>query len=196
MLWQGDSGGPLMCQRCSSCAWYLAGITSFGPTPCATPGYPGVYTKVLEHELWIDDEVKSVFEEGLWDHDSSCPWSRIICFLLISRFILQTQTCSMYLKTVSSHPVKQCFIPEYMVTEKICILRVLIVDKSICVCLRRWGVIRRSMRKCKWLLIARVCKKWRVNYFDGEILACLRKFCIFLLYCILKSNKIFLVLIQ
>ena len=51
-----------MCQRCSKCSWYLAGITSFGPTPCATPGYPGVYTKILEHEWWIDQVL---------DHDLS-----------------------------------------------------------------------------------------------------------------------------
>ncbi|XP_039271804.2 uncharacterized protein LOC120346192 [Styela clava] len=49
----GDSGGPLICQRCSSCSWYVAGITSFGPRNCGTPGIPGVYTKVQHHENWV-----------------------------------------------------------------------------------------------------------------------------------------------
>jgi len=50
---QGDSGGPLMCQRCASCAWYAAGITSFGPSNCAVAGKPGVYTKIGGFESWI-----------------------------------------------------------------------------------------------------------------------------------------------
>ena len=49
---QGDSGGPLMCQRCSSCAWFLTGITSFGGR-CATANRPGVYTNVRMFEHWI-----------------------------------------------------------------------------------------------------------------------------------------------
>ena len=42
-----------MCQRCSSCAWMLAGVTSFGGIPCARPNNPGVYTRVFAYEEWL-----------------------------------------------------------------------------------------------------------------------------------------------
>jgi len=48
----GDSGGPLACQRSDSCDWYLAGITSFGKG-CGLAGYYGVYTNVLNYDVWI-----------------------------------------------------------------------------------------------------------------------------------------------
>lgn len=41
-----------MCQRCNSCDWYLAGVTSYG-IGCAKPGHYGVYTKVTHFEEWI-----------------------------------------------------------------------------------------------------------------------------------------------
>lgn len=47
---QGDSGGPLAVQVGGN--WYVAGITSFG-VGCATPGYPGVYTRVSRLVPWI-----------------------------------------------------------------------------------------------------------------------------------------------
>ena len=40
----GDSGGPLMVLR--GPYWVTAGITSFGSSPCAQPGVPGVYTRL------------------------------------------------------------------------------------------------------------------------------------------------------
>ena len=49
-----------MCQRCSSCAWYVAGIVSIGPLACGTPNEPGVYTKVLAYEPWIRQHVTGV----------------------------------------------------------------------------------------------------------------------------------------
>nr|XP_039271839.1 plasma kallikrein-like [Styela clava] len=55
----GDSGGPLMCQRCSSCSWYLAGVTSFGPEDCGQNIAPGVFTNVVEYENWIESHIKS-----------------------------------------------------------------------------------------------------------------------------------------
>lgn len=56
---QGDSGGPLMCQRCDSCNFYLAGVTSFGKG-CAYPGQYGVYTNVEAMETWISQKTSSV----------------------------------------------------------------------------------------------------------------------------------------
>nr|P32824.1 RecName: Full=Renal glandular kallikrein; AltName: Full=Tissue kallikrein; Flags: Precursor [Mastomys natalensis]CAA35232.1 pre-pro-protein for kallikrein [Mastomys natalensis] len=45
----GDSGGPLICDG------VLQGITSWGPTPCALPNVPGIYTKLIEYRSWIKD---------------------------------------------------------------------------------------------------------------------------------------------
>ena len=48
----GDSGGPLACQRCNSCDWYLAGVSSYGEG-CAAPGSYNVFTNVANYEEWI-----------------------------------------------------------------------------------------------------------------------------------------------
>lgn len=48
-----------MCQRCSSCAWYLAGITSFGPHNCGEALAPGVFVNVVEFEGWIESVIKT-----------------------------------------------------------------------------------------------------------------------------------------
>ncbi|CAK8677728.1 brain-specific serine protease 4-like [Clavelina lepadiformis] len=64
----GDSGGPLMCQRCSSCAWYLSGLTSFGPNDCGTAGRPGVYTGARNFEGWITQHVFDI-EPGSYTCD-------------------------------------------------------------------------------------------------------------------------------
>ena len=49
----GDSGGPLICQRCSSCNFYVAGIVSYGIS-CGMKGLYGRYTKVAYYEKWIN----------------------------------------------------------------------------------------------------------------------------------------------
>lgn len=44
---RGDSGGPIMAhyRRNSTHAYYyLAGVVSYGPSPCGLTGWPGVYT--------------------------------------------------------------------------------------------------------------------------------------------------------
>lgn len=52
----GDSGGPLMgfdeSDRLNK-AWYLAGVVSFGPEKCGTPGLTGVYSRVNQYIDWI-----------------------------------------------------------------------------------------------------------------------------------------------
>jgi secreted trypsin-like serine protease len=52
---QGDSGGPLMKETIVNKLeyFYIAGIVSFGTTPCGLKGKPGVYTKVSEYIDWI-----------------------------------------------------------------------------------------------------------------------------------------------
>ncbi|XP_071954649.1 trypsin-like isoform X2 [Antedon mediterranea] len=56
---QGDSGGPLVCtslKEDNKEYWYLVGITSWG-YGCATPNFPGVYTKVSNYINWIKENI-------------------------------------------------------------------------------------------------------------------------------------------
>ncbi|KAH8359552.1 hypothetical protein KR093_007415 [Drosophila rubida] len=52
---RGDSGGPLMVPTNvgQQEVFFVAGITSYGPTPCGTPGWPGVYTRVGHYVDWV-----------------------------------------------------------------------------------------------------------------------------------------------
>ncbi|KAG7297995.1 hypothetical protein JYU34_018754 [Plutella xylostella] len=50
---RGDSGGALMGWTPSAENWLVAGIVSYGPSPCGTPGWPGVYTRVGAYVDWI-----------------------------------------------------------------------------------------------------------------------------------------------
>lgn len=52
---QGDSGGPLQCKQ--GLLWVQAGIMSFG-VPCATEGFPEVYSRVSEFDTWLSENVK------------------------------------------------------------------------------------------------------------------------------------------
>lgn len=49
---QGDSGGPLVYE--DGIKYYLVGVVSFGKK-CATPGYPGAYTRVTKYLQWLND---------------------------------------------------------------------------------------------------------------------------------------------
>ncbi|XP_039266278.2 uncharacterized protein LOC120341783 isoform X1 [Styela clava] len=49
---QGSSGGPLVCQRCSSCDWYVAGLASEGKD-CNTVKSGSAFTSVSIYEAWI-----------------------------------------------------------------------------------------------------------------------------------------------
>lgn len=57
---RGDSGGPLMGTHKDSrgqAYWYLAGLVSYGPSPCGMEGWPGVYTKVANYLDWIEQTI-------------------------------------------------------------------------------------------------------------------------------------------
>ncbi|XP_050675358.1 CLIP domain-containing serine protease HP8-like [Leptidea sinapis] len=54
---RGDSGGPLMGKN-SDQHWVAVGVVSYGPTPCATEGWPGVYTKVNAYIPWILEQIQ------------------------------------------------------------------------------------------------------------------------------------------
>lgn len=59
---RGDSGGPLMdmyADENGSVNWYSIGIVSYGPTPCGTETWPGVYIKVSNYISWIVSKMRS-----------------------------------------------------------------------------------------------------------------------------------------
>jgi len=58
---RGDSGGPLMGNFKNSqgqAYWYLAGLVSYGPSPCGQEGWPGVYTRVSKYINWIESQLQ------------------------------------------------------------------------------------------------------------------------------------------
>lgn len=60
----GDSGGPILAWTKDTTNprrtyWYSAGITSFGTTPCAKPGWPAVYTRTSYFTQWITSKLKA-----------------------------------------------------------------------------------------------------------------------------------------
>ncbi|XP_055903205.1 serine protease easter-like isoform X2 [Eupeodes corollae] len=58
---RGDSGGPLIGLDSSNkmrVYYFLAGVVSFGPTPCGLQGWPGVYTKVSDYVDWIQQNIE------------------------------------------------------------------------------------------------------------------------------------------
>ena len=52
---QGDSGGPLVENR--SGTWVQVGIVSTGEG-CATPGFPGIYTRIGAFSSWIKEQIR------------------------------------------------------------------------------------------------------------------------------------------
>lgn len=52
-----------MCQRCSSCGWYVAGVTSFGPNECGKARQTGMYTDIVSYEPWIKKHLSGLSEE-------------------------------------------------------------------------------------------------------------------------------------
>ncbi|XP_032596341.1 serine protease easter [Drosophila grimshawi] len=57
---RGDSGGPLIGQNTNkvNTYYFLAGVVSFGPTPCGLNGWPGVYSRVGAYVDWIQTSLK------------------------------------------------------------------------------------------------------------------------------------------
>lgn len=55
---RGDSGGPLMGRAPRLDNWIAVGVVSYGPSPCGTPGWPGVYTRVGAYVDWILSKIR------------------------------------------------------------------------------------------------------------------------------------------
>lgn len=57
---RGDSGGPLLVQQMVNGFphYFLAGVVSFGTTPCGLQGFPGVYTRVGYYLSWIENTIR------------------------------------------------------------------------------------------------------------------------------------------
>lgn len=53
---RGDSGGPMVYEQIGG-TWRQTGITSFGEG-CASPDFPGVYTRVANYTAWINDTTR------------------------------------------------------------------------------------------------------------------------------------------
>lgn len=59
---RGDSGGPLMSIERTSDGkgrWSVTGIVSFGTSYCGLPGWPGIYTRVIDFVPWILEKIRS-----------------------------------------------------------------------------------------------------------------------------------------
>lgn len=59
---KGDSGGPLMdmyADANGTVNWYSIGIVSYGPSPCGSENWPGVYVKVANYVSWIVSKLRS-----------------------------------------------------------------------------------------------------------------------------------------
>ncbi|GIY01849.1 enteropeptidase [Caerostris extrusa] len=52
---QGDSGGPLFVQQNDQMT--VIGLVSAG-IECGSPLLPGIYTRVISHLDWIDEQIK------------------------------------------------------------------------------------------------------------------------------------------
>lgn len=49
----GERGGPLVCQRCSSCGWYLAGMASLGDACADVANGKLIFTTIEKYESWV-----------------------------------------------------------------------------------------------------------------------------------------------
>lgn len=69
-LFQANFGSALFCQRCTSCDWYLSGIsTTSHHDTCGAFGYSSLFSQVRSFESWICRYVP-----GMDTRRSQCPY--------------------------------------------------------------------------------------------------------------------------
>ncbi|XP_048186936.1 serine protease 52-like [Perognathus longimembris pacificus] len=85
---QGDSGGPLVCHKKKNRArWYQMGIVSWG-IGCGKKGTMGVYTKVSNYLLWINQQTTQAGKPYAHEPDSGCclllsPWAILVLYSVV-----------------------------------------------------------------------------------------------------------------
>ncbi|XP_069872030.1 serine protease 52-like [Dipodomys merriami] len=85
---QGDSGGPLVChKKKNKTRWYQMGIVSWG-IDCGKKKVPGVYTKVSNYLLWINQETTQAGKPYAHEPDSGCclvlsPWAILFLYSVV-----------------------------------------------------------------------------------------------------------------
>ncbi|XP_053371251.1 serine protease 27-like [Clarias gariepinus] len=75
----GDSGGPLVVKINQT--WFQAGIVSFGTTGCSVRGFPTVFTRVSQYQVWIESEITSNPPVSVTSSSGSHGSSNLFCLL-------------------------------------------------------------------------------------------------------------------
>ena len=164
---QGDSGGPLMCQRCTSCNWYIAGIVSFGLPQCGKTF--GVYTSVAKYEDWILSVAKQTKVRPPQIH--SCE--NCCTYLRLSGGSLQTSRHGIYMLEPNKFDTRAVYKQQHAdVASYIWFLRgkynIWFVNRNVGVD-KNGGILSSEATPCptdatKWRVYNQTEAKWKVSH--------------------------------